>query len=272
MSDRTKLSTDVQEVDLDYMADFVEDDKSLEGLEEFFVPSILKKLEATSKPKELVDEFGAGSIILTGQNACVWKMGDIPFKFVPIIFVPIVRKWKDLKDQEPPKIVDQTFDMHSEMAKIARSPVKRSAESYGNGYKYQYVQHLTFIGIIYDGPYVGTQCILSFERSGHFKGQSLATAIQSRRITIKDEVKRQPMYTQVWGISLIEQHNQYGNWHGFNFCAVKPNVIDKQHAESFRELNKTWKEKQAKEHIVYEDESTANDVSTSDDDESDGGM
>jgi hypothetical protein len=269
MSDRTELSTEVEDTTVNYLAELAEDDNSLDGLEEFFVPPMLKKLEATSKPKELVDEFGAGSIVLTGQNSCVWKKDDPPFKFVPILFVPIIRKWKDLKDTEPPKIVDQTFNMRSDMAKTARSAERRGAEEYGNGFKYQYVEHLTFLGVIYDGLHAGTQCVLSFERSGHFKGKSFITAIQSRKITGKDNVMiRQPLWSQVWGISLIEQHNQFGDWHGFNFHNMEQSVIGQQHMKPFREMNATYKAMQEKNLIVLDEESTSTAVI----DDDDGGM
>lgn len=259
MTERTELSKDVENLDVSYLADSLKGDTSLEGLGEYFVPPVLKKLEANSKPKEIVEEHGAGSIILTGQNACVWKMGDDPFKFVPLLFTPIVRKWKDFNDK-PPETLDQTFDMHSEMAKIARSKEKRNAEAYGNGYHYQYVEHLTFLGVIYNGQHAGTQCMLSFERSGHWKGRGFLTAIQSRRIIVNEQRVAQPMWTQVWGINLIPRHNEQGDWHGLNFSNVQPSVIEQQYVEPFQELYSSWKKMQEEKMITYSDESTANDI------------
>lgn len=269
MSDRTELSTDVEDTTANYLAELAEDDNSLEGLEEFLVPPMLKKLEAGSKPKELVEEHGAGSVILTGQNACVWKMDDPPFKFVPLLFIPLVRKWRDINDTEVPKIVDQTFDMRSNMAKIARNAERRSAEEYGNGFHYQYVEHLTFFGVIYDGDFSGTECVLSFERSDHFKGKSLITAIQSRKIQGKDDIRiSQPLWSQVWGISVIEKHKGSWDWHGFNFHNMEQSVIDQQHVKPFKELHKKYKKMQEKHLIVLDEESTSAEVI----DDDDGGM
>lgn len=268
MSDRTELSKDVENLDVDYLAEFVEDDTSLEGLEEYFIPSVLKKIEANSRQTELIDEYGAGSVILTPQNICIWKKGDAPFKFVPILFTPIVRKWLDFKDPEGPMVLETSFDISSELSKIARSAERRNSEGYGNsGFKYQHVEHLTFLGILYDGEHAGTQCMLSFERSGHFKGKSFITAIQSRKINVKGEIKKQPLWSQVWGLELIDQSNSKGRWNGFNFRVCEPKVIEKQFVEPFRELHNTWKEMQKKQKIVYSDESTDNNVNIIEDDD-----
>lgn len=265
MADRTELSADVENLNVDYLAEHVEDDESLLGLQDYFIPPTLKKLEATSKQRDLVQEFGAGSIILTPQNTCVWKQGDKPFKFVPILFVPIIRKWVDLKDPEGPNVIDTSFDVTSNLAKIARDPEKRNAEEYGNGFHYQYVEHLTFLGVLYDGEFAGTQCVLSFERSGHFKGKGFLTAIQSRRVTVNEKSIKQPLWAQVWGIELIAQSNQFGNWFGFNFKVVTPSVIEQQYVQPFKEMHISLKELQKQRNIIFEDESTANDITTKSD-------
>lgn len=263
MSDRTELSKDVENLDVNYLADFVEEDTSLEGLEEYFIPSILKKLESNSKQTDLVQEHGAGSIMLTPQNVCIWKQGNEPFKFVPIMFLPIIRKWNDFKDPEGPNVIDTSFDISSNLAKIARDPSRRSAEGYGKDLHYQYVEHLTFIGVLYDGQWAGTQCVLSFERSGYFKGKGFLTAIQSRRVTIDNKSVKQPLWSQIWGIELTTQSNTLGNWFGFNFKVVTPSVISQQYVEPFKEMHRSLKEMQEKQKIVFEDESTANDVTVS---------
>lgn len=263
MSDRTKLSKDVETMDPSFLEEFIENDQSLEGLEDYFIPPVLKKLEANSRSEELVKQFGAGSIILSPQNDCVWQMGDDPFKFVPIIFVPIYRKWLDFEDPEGPMVVDTSFDRASSLAKISRNSNKRNVEEYGNqGYKYQCIEHLTFGGIIYEGKFAGIECFLSFERSGHFTGQSFLTAIQSRRVTINEKSRKQPLWSQVWGIELIPKSNKKGRWHGINFKVVTPSVIAQKHVEPFKELHEKWKELQEKERIVFDDESTDNNVDT----------
>jgi len=286
MSDRTELSKDVEDLAVDYLAEYAEEDKSLEGLEVYFIPPTLKKLEANSRPAEVVEEFGAGSIILSPQNDCVWKKDDPPFKFVPILFIPIFRKWLNFDDPEGPGVVETSFDPMSDLAKISRNPGKRNAEQYGNdGYTYQCIEHLTFGGVLYDGNFAGTQCVLSFERSGHFKGKSFLSAIQSRRVTVKlpkkdkktgevikdengeviifDQLMKQPLWSQIWGIELIPQTNKRNQrWFGINFRVVTPSVIDQQYVEPFKKMHVDWKEKQANERIIFDDESTANDVST----------
>lgn len=264
MADRTELSTDVQSLDASFLADFVEEDESLEGLEDYFIPPTLKKLEANSRADDLVREFGAGSMVLTPQNDCVWKMGDPPFKFVPILFVPVYRKWLDFNDPEGPNVVETSFDRESTLAKIARNPNKRNEETYGTNdppFKYQCIEHLTFGGIIYDGNFAGTECVLSFERSGHFKGKSFLTAIQSRKVTIQGKSVRQPLWSQVWGMELVSQSNKKGRWHGINFRTVQPSVIEQKYVEPFKALHEKWKDLQEKERIVFEDETTENDVS-----------
>jgi len=262
MTDRTELSTDVENLGVDYLAPFAEEDKSLEGLEEYFIPQVLKKLEATSRQTELVQEYGAGSVILTPLNACIWKQGDEPFKFVPILFVPIVRKWNDLKDPEGPNVLETSFDTSSNLARIARDPEKRDLEEYGNGLHYQYVEHLTFIGVLYDGANAGSQCVLSFERSGYFKGKGFLTAIQSRRCMVNGKTIKQPLWSQIWGIELLPQKNNFGSWFGFNYRVVTPSVIEQQYVEPFKKMHTELKEMQEKQKIVFQDESTDNNVST----------
>ncbi len=265
MTDRTELSKDVENLDVDYLAEFAEEDKSLEGLEEYFIPPTLKKLEANSKPIEVVEEFGAGSMILSPQNDCVWKKGDPPFKFVPILFVPIFRKWLNFDDPEGPNVVETSFDSMSDLAKVARNPERRNAEKYGNdNYTYQCIEHLTFGGVLYDGKFAGTQCVLSFERSGHFKGKSFLTAIQSRRCMVKGEFINQPLWSQVWGIESIPQTNKRGNrWFGINFRVGTPSVIEQKFVEPFKKMHVDWKEMQNNKRIIFDDESTANDVNVS---------
>ena len=261
MADRTELSKDVETLDVSYMENFVQEDDSLDSLKEFFVPSVLKKLEANSNPKELVDEHGAGSIILTPQNECIWKKGDKPFQFVPILFTPVARKWLDFDDPEGPSVVDFSFDMNSPMAKMARSAENRNSEGYGNsGFSYQYVEHLMFTGVIYDGVHAGTQCMMSFERSGHFKGRAFSSSIRSRKIMVKDVLQSQPMWSQVWGIDLIEKSNAKGRWHALNYHIVKPTIIDQQYVNPFKELYDSWKEMQKKSQITFADETTANEI------------
>lgn len=261
MQDRTEMSKDVETLDVSYMEEFVQEDDSLDGLKEYFIPSVLKKLEANSNPKELVEEHGAGSIIITPQNECIWGKGDKPFQFVPILFTPVVRKWLDFDDPEGPSVVDFSFDMASQLAKMARNAGQRNSEEYGGkGFKYQHVEHLMFTGVIYDGEHAGTQCMMSFERSGHFKGKAFSSAIRSRKITINGIQQSQPMWSQVWGIELIEKSNSQGRWHALNFRIVQPTIIDKQYVKPFKELYDTWKEMQEKRQITFVDETTANDV------------
>lgn len=263
MADRTELSTDVENLDVGYLAEYAEEDQSLEGLEEYFIPQVLKKLEATSRQTELVQEYGAGSVILTPLNTCVWKQGDEPFKFVPILFIPIVRKWNDLRDPEGPNVLETSFDTTSNIARISRDPERRNSEEYSSGLHYQYVEHLTFIGVLYDGINAGAQCVLSFERSGYFKGKGFLTAIQSRRCTINGKSVKQPLWSQIWGIELLPQKNRLGNWFGFNYKVVTPSVIEQQYVEPFKEMHVKLKEMQEKQKIVFQDESTANDINVS---------
>lgn len=262
MTDRTELSKDVETLDVSYMEEFVQEDDSLDGLKDFFIPSLLQKLGGNSKPPELVDEFGAGSIVLTPQNVCVWREGDKPFQFVPILFTPVIRKWLDFDDKvEGSRVVEFSFDMSSNLAKIARSASRRNEEEYGDkGFKYQYVEHLMFTGVLYDGPHAGTQCTMSFERSGHWKGRAFSSAIRSRKIMVNDILQSQPMWSQVWGIEGIDKSNLKGRWTAYNFRIVQPTIVDKQYVKPFKALYDSWKELQAKRQITFMDESVTNDV------------
>ncbi len=265
MQDRTEMSKDVETLDVSYMEEFVQDDDSLDSLKDHFIPSVLKKLESGSNPQELVDEYGPGSIILTPQNECIWRKNDKPFQFIPILFTPVVRKWLDFDDPEGPSVVDFSFDMGSQLARIGRNAEQRNSEEYGtSGFKYQYVEHLMFTGVLYDGEHTGTQCTMSFERSGHFKGLAFNSAIRGRKITINNVLKPQPMWSQVWGFELVEKHNFKGRWHALNFRTVQPTIIDEQHAKPFKKLYDTWKEMQKKRQIKFVDETTANDMNEDD--------
>ena len=73
------------------------------------------------------------------------------------------------------------------------------------------------------------------------------------------------MWSQVWGIELIEKSNTKGRWHALNFRIVKPTIIDQQYVKPFKELYDSWKEMQKKSQITFADETTANDVIDEDD-------
>ena len=255
MSKRTDqpLAKKVSGVDANFLAQYVEQDSSLQGMDEYVILPRLKILQQMSDPT-LKKQFGEGSAIIRPGDALVWKDGDQPFLFVPHFFYVEFAKWADRRDKENPAVIARTFDPTSEIAKCARDPNRRF-EIYADQekkktdqekFRYRYVEHLRFPGVIYgDHPLTGTPVVLSFERGEFGTGKNFISGIKLRRQAVEVNGLTKniavPLWSQVWAIA-VTLHGTDPQWYGFSFSVPEVTLIQPEEAEEHRSAHLSLKE------------------------------
>lgn len=197
-----------------------QEDKSLEALQEYVIVPFVKVIQGMTD-QDLKDQFGEGAAILRPGDV---KIGDrkLPFLFVPLFFYTVFRKWADRLDKDQ-MIVASTYDPESETAKRSRDP-ELWEEAYENDEdkKYRYVEHLCFIGIIYDGEQAGERCLISFQKGDFKVGRGFASGAQMRKVVVNDETKEKaqvPLWAQVWQMKTSLRESKGNKWWGLDPCA-----------------------------------------------------
>ena len=217
MAKRTE--TQVQKVDgiqdlLKYDAD-----DSLLKLQEYVVVPFIKLIQGMTE-QELKEKFGEGSVVLRpGDVKIIDKDGK--FLFVPLFFFTSFRQWADRKDTI--MIVETSYDPDSSIAKFSRDPDKRS-QAYEedkdkepkNQRCYRFVEHLCFIGLIYDGELAGTRCLISFQKGDFRVGRAFASGAQMRKVDIDGTRQQVPLWAQVWEIGVSLRDRNENKWWGFD--------------------------------------------------------
>jgi hypothetical protein len=253
----------VEGIDADYLAKYVEEDKSLESLKEHRIVPRFKIIQATSD-SELTNNFGIGSVIVRPGDALICKHNAEPdsFDFVPLFFFVEFAKWRDLKDNGP-MILERSHDQTSELAIKAKNAEKRRELYPGMDGKpenermyYNYVEHLRFIGVIHgDHPLVGTPVTLSFERGEWSQGKNLISAISLRRQTIQNKPSSVPLWAQVWSLKTIyHAPDATRKWYGFKFEPADPSIIPPEEAEAMRSLHLEFKDLFEKQRLMVQDD------------------
>lgn len=251
----------------DYLAQYIEQDDSLEMLKEHRTVPRFKIVQATTE-QELQGSFGVGSCVVRPGDALVAKFNAEPktFDFVPLFFVCEYAKWRDLKGTGP-MILERSADPGSDLARRAKSAELRK-EAYPNQNHiadekdkmyYSYVEHLRFIGVIYgDHPLAGTPVTLSFERGEWRQGKNFISAITMRREEVNGESKPVPLWAQVWRFKIIHHApDQKRKWYGFAFEPADPSLINQEDAPAMQALHKEFKELAQKQLLVVQDEADA---------------
>lgn len=268
MAKRTERSIQkVSGVDPSYLAHYVEDDHSLEGMEEYRILPRLKIIQSMTD-SGLKEAFGEGSVIIRPGDTLVWDKDMPPFSLVPQFFWVEFCKWADRRDVESNPVVEKTQDPTSIVAKKARDPEAREEPYEGEGNKkkpkcYRYVEHLNFACVVYgDHPLSGTPVTISFNRGEFGQGRNFISAVRMRRTTIETEEGNQsiqvPLWAQVWDFSVGFRDRGEKKWYGFDFTPADPPLVSPEDAAEMREAHEALRELNEKQKLgvdyVDEDE------------------
>ena len=263
LSGRTETAIKKVDVNPDYLAKYIEQDDSLDGLKEYRVVPRFKIIQATTDT-DLKKNFGEGSVIIRPGDAMICKFEEEPksFNFVPLFFFAEWAKWRDLKGTGS-MILDRSHDPTSELA-IKSKTANTRRELYNGHENYEekdklynsYVEHLRFIGVIYgDHPLVGTPVTLSFERGEWGQGKNFISAVSLRRQIIESKFIAVPLWAQVWKLNTIHHApDQTRKWYGFQFEAAEPSIILPEEAEAMQALHVEFKELFEKSRLMVQDE------------------
>jgi hypothetical protein len=263
----SRLETAINRVEgqeANFLAQYIEEDDSLDSLQEHRIVPRFKIIQATSD-SELTENFGIGSVIVRPGDSLISKFKEEPksFEFVPLFFFVEWAKWRDLKDTGP-MILERSHDPSSYLAENSKD-AKTRKELYPNQSEalpekekkyYSYVEHLRFIGLIYgDHPLAGTPVTLSFERGEYMQGKNFISAVTLRRQVVNGKPSKIPLWSQVWKLSTIHHTpDATRKWYGFKFEAADTPVINQEEAADMKALHLEFKELFEKQRLMVQDE------------------
>jgi hypothetical protein len=268
--------TKVSGVNANWLQNYVEEDHSLDGMEEYRVVPILKVVQSMTD-QELKKEFGEGAVIMRPGNQLVCSEGE-SFLFVPIFFFAEFTKRSDLNDKESPMTLQRSFDQSSDLAQLARDPDKRSEVYPGmegrpekDQMHYRYVESLRFAGVIYgDHDLTGTPCSLSFERGEFSQGKNFVSAIRLRKTKVEtpDGIKAVPvpLWAQVWEIGSVFRDKGAKKWYGIDFRSPDENIISDNNHENFLALHNELRELHEKQLLLVQEDGEDEEVIAPDED------
>lgn len=262
--------TKVQGTNPDYLAQYIEQDTSLDTLKEHRVVPRLKIIQPTSD-QALKKSFGEGSAIVRPGDALICKFEDEPdsFEFVPLFFFVEWAKWRDLKDKTGNPIIERTHDAGSSIAQKAKNANLRE-EMYDGDEKlpekerrfHRYVEHLRFIGVIHgDHPLTGIPVTISFERGEWGQGKNFISAVMLRRQVVNNKPIQVPLWAQIWTFSpKFRNPDADRKWYGLDFQPSEISLIQEDQAPSFHELHKEFAELFEQQRLTVQDEHVDPDV------------
>jgi len=261
--DRTQNDIEKVNTNPGYLAQYVEQDDSLDVLKEHRTVPRFKIIQPTTD-QELAKQFGVGSCIVRPGDTLVSQFeGDLTtFQFVPLFFVCEWAKWRDLKGTGP-MILERSNDPGGDLARRSKSaelrmelyPGQEHIEDEKLKMYFKFVEHLRFIGVIYgDHPLAGTPVTLSFERGEWRQGKNFISAISMRREIIKGKATPVPLWAQVWNLR-TQFHNpdQTKKWYGFHFSAADPSIITNEEAPVFKVLHEEFKDLAKKQQLIVQE-------------------
>ena len=273
---RTDTDIDKVPTNPNFLAAYIEEDTSLDALEEHVSVPRFKLIQPTTEA-ELKSTFGEGSAIVRPGDTLVVKYegnknmdAHTEFDFVPLFFFKEWATWRDLKGSGP-MILDRSFDPGSNIAVWSKNKKTRKVPYAGHEHLQDsdpsklynsHVEHIRFLGTVYgDHPLAGTPVVLSFERGEWSQGQNFIDAIGLRRIKINDEYAKMPLWSQVWRMKTV-YHNPEADkkWFGFSFEAAPQSVINPDEADAMKGLHTKFRDLHKKSLLtVQDDEQTSPD-------------
>lgn len=211
-----------------------QDDAMVREMQEERVVPRLKIVQAMSKD-ELKGEFGEGSVIVYPGGGMVAER-DAPFDFVALFFFKEFTKQGDINDPQTPFIVERSFDKNGDLAARSRDANTRF-EPYGNDFKYRYVEHFCFPGVIYgDHPLAGQAAVLSFEKGALFQGKNFCSSWALRKI----DGEPAPIWSCVWTMTSTKKERNNRSWFGIDFKPAKSPYIEEAQAETFHQMHEEF--------------------------------
>lgn len=253
-----------------YLAKYAVNDHSMDAMDEYRTLPRHKMIQSTSAQK-LIDEFGIGTIILQPGNVVVWKVGDDPFLFVPILFFVEWLKWADLKDDN--SVLGRTMDPTHEYAKKAKDPELRNEvydgheeKSENEQWHYRFVQTFRFVGVIFDiqHPLHLIPLTLSFDRGEFYTGQNLINAIKMRKMLIEtgenDDEENPimdripvPLFAQQWKVSASRREKGSDKkWWGLDVVQMEE-LVPPEAIEGMEALHKDYKKANDSERLIVDE-------------------
>ncbi len=243
MVDRTEIQS-TKVVGVQDLLKYEEQDTSLVGLQEYVIVPFVKVIQGMSD-QGLKDTFGEGAAIVRPMDV---KIGDKSkgFLFVPLFFFTQFRQWCDRNDDI--MIKESTYDPNSTIAKNSRDPEKR-VQAYEEDKdkdkprEYRFVEHLCFVGVIFDGTYEGTRCLISFQKGDFRVGRAFASGAQMRKVDIDGTKTQVPLWAQIWNMKISLRDRNGNKWWGFDPTnppeGIEPVIPPEKfadHAAIFKEL------------------------------------
>lgn len=187
--------------------------------------------------------FGEGDAVLNPGQALIVHKNE-PFIFVPVKFAPEYALWNDFKDKERMAIEKRTFDKASDIARFSKDPDKRwvpygPPDPKNDGkpkFKQRYVEHLNFMGFLWNHS-LGLQLMtVDFSRGEHGQGEKYINAICLRP---------EPSYFQLWELTPAFRDRGDRKWWGLDYSPA--GIIPEERAEFFNnaynELTKLYDER-----------------------------
>jgi len=266
--------TSVTRVNPSFLAEYADEDHSMDAMMEHRVIPRLKIIQGQSHP-DLKKQFGEGSIVVRPGDAMVREESDEDpgFLFVPQVFFTEFCKWADRRDTDSPAIVARSFLKSDEVAIKAMDPETRFEEypdqeskKAEDRWKYRYVEHFCFGGVIYgDHDLAGTECVLEFSRGEHGTGRNFISAITMRKGENEETGQKFkiPLWAQVWELKSVQRQRNGNNWWGFEFAPA--GEIQEQDVPVFQEAHKELKEAHDKNILVVDFQKEPDEGGVSDD-------
>ena len=245
-----------------FLQEFVGDaDKSLAGMKEYRVLPRAKLIQGMTDAT-LKEEFGEGAVIMSPGRALV-AGARTPFLFAPLFFFTEFCKWRDRRDKSGSVIVARSADKAGEVAARARNAEQRF-EEYAGGpakepFKYRYVEHLNFAGLVYDPDHFqnASPITVGFSRGEFFTGKNFVSAIMLRKVGGIPA----PLWSQVWQLQSNTRTRADNTWWGIDFQNPERPWITEEQAPFMRGMHEELRNLYAQERLTV-------DASEADDDES----
>ena len=231
-----------------WLVEAAQEDKSLEQVKQHR-QLVRAKIVQGMSAHELKKQYGEGAVVMQPGGALV-SPPEEPFLFVPLFMFTEYCWWSDINDKSTQSILERTFDPVHPIAMKSKDKARRE-ETYkvgGANYKYRFVEHLVFPGLIYGGENKMQPITISFERGEYKNGKGFCSAITMRRIGERVA----PLWSQVWQLKTSLRTRGDHPWWGFDYSTPTEPFIDQHDAEGFRKLWEQLRE-QHDERLLFVD-------------------
>tara|TARA_R110002096_G_C14661938_1_gene728402 strand:- start:15000 stop:15860 length:861 start_codon:yes stop_codon:yes gene_type:complete len=243
-----------------WLAEAAENDTSKDALKEHLVLPQLRIVPTSpgERMKQYKEQYGEGALVITPAGIAI-APNNTWVKVVPLFMFTEFRQWHDRDDSGSNAIVERSHDPTSLLAIKARDEARRE-EIYGDPnrtvggkpapFMYQFMEHLCFVVLVYDGEGRGTPAVLEFQRGSLWKGKEFSSACLMRRVNGIEC----PLWTQVWEVSTREVTKKGYTWWALEFRNPEDGtmLITDDEATSFRSQWETHREAHNAQRLVVD--------------------